>query len=138
MRYKLSLKDITSHEVEYTYHIQTKKGSSGVKRAIVGGILAGGVGAVVGGVTAGSDSESQKIIDSVSVKLEIDNLQFHTVYIPCISIEVARDVEGIIRVIRIETMQMLQSRDKSDSISAQNMGSISASPMLGLLAQNIF
>ncbi len=100
MRYKLSLKDITSHEVEYTYHIQTKKGSSGVKRAIVGGILAGGVGAVVGGVTAGSDSESQKIIDSVSVKLEIDNLQFHTVYIPCISIEVARDVEGIIRVIK--------------------------------------
>ena len=39
---------------------------------------------------------------------------------------------------RIETMQMLQSQDKSYSISAQNMGSNFASPMRRLLAQNIF
>ena len=48
--------------------------------------------------------------------------------------------EGELKYInnRIETMQMLQSQDEPYSISAQNIGSISASPMIGLLAQNIF
>ena len=58
------------------------KTKGGVRRAIVGGALLGGVGAVVGSVTA--KKESFDIVNSLKIKITLNNTNYPTVYIPLI------------------------------------------------------
>lgn len=53
--------------------------SGGVGRAIAGGILFGGAGAIVGGVTG--KKRSKNVINSMKIKITVDNLQCPVVYI---------------------------------------------------------
>ena len=57
----------------------------GLGRAVVGGILFGGVGAIVGGVTGGKKSKG--ICNSMKLKITLRNAHIDTVYIPFITTE---------------------------------------------------
>lgn len=60
--------------------------SGGLGSAIVGGLVAGGVGAVVGGIVA-EKTTSAKICDSLKLKLTLVNTYIDTLYIDFIKIE---------------------------------------------------
>lgn len=51
----------------------------GLGRALVGGVLFGGVGAIVGGVTGGK--KTKNIINSLKIKITLNNISSPTVYI---------------------------------------------------------
>lgn len=61
----------------------------GLGRAIVGGVLLGGVGAVVGGVTGGKKSKS--ICNSLKIKITINDINNPTVYIKFLSTATKKD-----------------------------------------------
>lgn len=54
---------------------------SGLGRAVAGGILFGGVGAVVGGVTG---KKNKAMINNISVKIVLNNTENSAIYIPLI------------------------------------------------------
>jgi hypothetical protein len=56
----------------------------GLGRAVAGGVLFGGVGAIVGGVTGGKKNKA--ICNSMKIKITINNLNNPVVYINLISI----------------------------------------------------
>lgn len=61
----------------------------GLGSAIVGGVLLGGVGAVVGGVTGGKKSKT--IINSLKIKITVNDFQNPTVYIDLINTKTKSD-----------------------------------------------
>lgn len=61
----------------------------GLGRAVVGGVLFGGVGAVVGGVTGGKKTKG--VCNSLKIKLTIQNDYRQTAYIDFISAQTAKD-----------------------------------------------
>jgi hypothetical protein len=65
LRYKIS-ENITLRQISKT----KTKGSLG--RTIVGGVLFGGVGAVVGGLTGKSETETQTEIESITYTIDVD------------------------------------------------------------------
>lgn len=57
--------------------------SGGLGRAVVGGALFGGVGAIVGAVTGGKTTK--KIVNSLSVNITLNNPYINSISIPCLS-----------------------------------------------------
>ncbi|WP_270599548.1 DUF4428 domain-containing protein [Clostridium baratii] len=58
---------------------ETSVVSGGVGRAVAGGILFGGVGAIVGGSTG--KKRSKNVVNSMKIKITVDDMQCPTVYI---------------------------------------------------------
>jgi hypothetical protein len=65
--------DIVSGEVIEDGITVTKTESSGIGRAVVGGVLFGGAGAIVGAVTAGRESVSSKKVTRISLRLMLQD-----------------------------------------------------------------
>ena len=61
----------------------------GLGRALAGGILFGGVGAIVGGVTGGKKSKS--VINSLRIKITVNDIQNPAIYINLISVKTKSD-----------------------------------------------
>lgn len=90
----LPMKDIISCTFNDNQHIEKGKVSyetktntgNMAKRAVVGGVLTGGVGAVIGGVTAKRDTivnqENDKIVHDYTVIININNLSDPIIRIP--------------------------------------------------------
>ncbi|MEG2786393.1 MAG: zinc ribbon domain-containing protein [Romboutsia sp.] len=57
--------------------------SGGLGRAIAGGVLFGGAGAIVGGVTG--KKRAKGVIESMKIKITVNDLQYPTVYIKLIT-----------------------------------------------------
>lgn len=72
----LEYKDIVEYELLEDGESITK---GGLGRAVVGGVLFGGVGAVVGGITG--KKKSKTVINSLKVKITINNISNPDVYI---------------------------------------------------------
>ncbi|MBM7836341.1 DUF4428 domain-containing protein [Clostridium sardiniense] len=73
-------KDIVNYELLVN---ESSVASGGVGRAIAGGVLFGATGAIVGGVTG--KKRSKNVIDSMKIKITVDDLQYPVVYINIIS-----------------------------------------------------
>lgn len=61
----------------------------GLGRAIAGGLLFGGVGAIVGGVTGGK--KAKQTCTNLKIKITLNDLRNPVIYIPFISSEVKKD-----------------------------------------------
>jgi hypothetical protein len=73
--YKIKIADISEVKVvvdSETVITTTKKGV--IKRAVVGGALLGGAGAVVGALTAGSTGQSKDLISNINIELSINSV----------------------------------------------------------------
>jgi hypothetical protein len=81
-----SFDDIVEYELLEDGDTITK---GGLGRAVAGGVLFGGVGAIVGGVTGGKKSKS--IINSLKIKITICDFQNPTVYINLINTKTKAD-----------------------------------------------
>lgn len=81
-----SFDDIVEYELLEDGDTITK---GGLGRALAGGILLGGVGAIVGGVTGGKKSKS--IINSLKIKITVNDFQNPTVYINFIKTKTKAD-----------------------------------------------
>lgn len=68
--------DIVNYELLVN---ESSVASGGVGRAIAGGLLFGGTGAIVGGITG--KKRTQSVVNSMKIKITVDNLQCPTVYI---------------------------------------------------------
>lgn len=73
----LEYKDIVEYELLVDDDESITKG--GLGRAVVGGVLFGGVGAVVGGIT--DKKKSKTVINSLKVKITINNINKPDIYI---------------------------------------------------------
>lgn len=72
--HKIQISDISEIKIvidSETVTTTTKKGV--IKRAVVGGALLGGAGAVVGALTASSTGQSKDLISSISLELSLNN-----------------------------------------------------------------
>lgn len=86
--YKFS--DVVSFElIEDGETVTETKG--GLGRAIVGGALFGGVGAVVGGVTGKRKSETKTTVDKLQVKITVKSIKDPIIYIDLIKKEVKKE-----------------------------------------------
>lgn len=88
---------------DVSYETKTRMGNM-AKRAIVGGILTGGIGAVVGGATAKKDTimkqEDDEIIHDYTINININNLSEPIIRIPLgTDVEKANEVLGLMNVI---------------------------------------
>jgi len=75
--FEFKYSDLLDYEVICNNDVLVKSG--GIGRAVVGGALFGGVGAIVGGVTA--KRKQIKICSELKIKLILDNVQLPIVYI---------------------------------------------------------
>lgn len=99
-KYRLPLTSIIEAVSEYSYHIEGNTEHAGViKRAVIGGVLAGGVGAVIGGATADTNVNQQKIIDRCWVRIQTNEVEYRTLKIYTDTPEMADDVLAIIKAI---------------------------------------
>lgn len=81
-----SFDDIVEYELLEDGDTITK---GGLGRAVAGGILFGGVGAIVGGVTGGKKSKS--IVNSLKIKMTVNDFQKPAVYIDLIKTKTKAD-----------------------------------------------
>lgn len=85
--------------------IQTKTNTGNMaKRAVVGGVLLGGAGALTGGVTAKKDSmlihEDDKVIHDYTVLVNIDSLSTPVIRLQCgTNGTLANDIIGLLNVV---------------------------------------
>lgn len=75
-----SFDDIVEYELLEDGNTITK---GGLGRAVVGGVLFGGVGAIVGGVTGGKKSNS--VVNSLKIKITINDFQTPAIFINLIT-----------------------------------------------------
>lgn len=75
-----SFSDVLEYELMEDADSVTK---GGLGRAAVGGVLLGGVGAIVGGVTGGK--KTKKIINSLKLKITVNNISSPVVWIDLIN-----------------------------------------------------
>lgn len=79
--------DLIDYEIiennQTIYSSISSKGTAGIGRAVIGGILFGGVGAVVGASTAKSKiaTESSNIIESIKIKITINDMNIRNIII---------------------------------------------------------
>lgn len=99
--YAIPLSAIVRVQIETTHTtVSTTTTQGGVKRAIIGGAIAGGAGAVVGGSTADTVTNSQDILTNVWVKINTTNLDFPVLKVFCDSIDTAESIEGTILALK--------------------------------------
>ncbi|MDK0695919.1 DUF4428 domain-containing protein [Clostridium perfringens] len=72
-------KDILEFELLEDGEVITK---GGLGRAVAGGILFGGVGAIVGGITGNKKTKS--VVNSLKIKITLNDMNNPTIYIPLI------------------------------------------------------
>lgn len=90
----------------------------GLGRAVVGGVLFGGVGAIVGGVTGGK--RGKRVIKSVKIKLTLDNKAVPVEYVTLLNSEFKSDsfvyksvIQDAEKIIGILTSISRESENKS-------------------------
>ena len=107
--YGIPLAAINRIQVETKYRtISNTTKQNGVKRAVVGGVLAGGVGAIVGGATANSVTDSQEILENVWVKINTTELNCPILKIFCDTIDTAETIEGTILALKAKNEKTSQ------------------------------
>lgn len=102
MMYRRILTDIMDVNIGYDWVDEsTKKHNGVVKRAVIGGVLAGGVGAIIGGVTANSQVEQKGYVRDAWVELLTNDIDFRRILIHTglNGLEEAKDRALIIRAI---------------------------------------
>lgn len=102
-RFRLRLSDILEVNTYYDWVDTSKKKHDGIiKRAVVGGVLAGGIGAVIGGATAGSHIEHSGYVKDAWVDIKTQDLDYRrlTIHTGLDSLKTAEDIELIIRAIQ--------------------------------------
>ena len=80
----------------------------GLGRAVTGGLLFGGVGAIVGGVTG--KRKTSDVCNSMSLRVSLKNAHVDTIYIPFISVEIKKQ-SAIYRVAQAEAQQTITALD---------------------------
>lgn len=92
-------------EAEYsTISTTTRKGT--VKRAVVGGAIAGSTGAIIGGTTGDTVTQSNQILNIAWVKVHTTDLRHHTMMIPTDSMTIANNIEGIILALKTKNQNL--------------------------------
>jgi hypothetical protein len=93
----------------------------GLGRAVAGGVLFGGVGAIVGGVTGGKKSKA--ICKSLRIKITINDIKNPTVYLDFIKIDTKKDgfiYKNIYKVAQecLSTLQLICNSQEAPEINA--------------------
>ena len=97
----VNLKDISSIIIQKEYDsYSVSEKESVVKRAIIGGVIAGGAGAIIGGTTGDTKTTSSQYVSEVRLQIHTNNMKFHTFIVICSTEQDAVDLEGIILALK--------------------------------------
>lgn len=123
--YKYS--DIVDYELLEDGESITK---GGLGRAIVGGALFGGVGAVVGGVTGGKKSKS--ICNSLKIKITVNDLNNPAIYINFLTTATKKDSFTYKNLYKsaqecLSTLQLICNSEKEQQVQEQSYNIAAAS-----------
>lgn len=109
------------------YSSISSKGAGGIGRAIIGGLLFGGAGAVVGATTAKSktETESNNLINSINIKITINDMDIRNIiidmgyngpndtYQASIVKNTVQDIASTLDIIKNYNMQKLSEQNNS-------------------------
>ena len=94
-------KDVISvNLIEDSNIIYSKSAARTIGGGIIGGIIGGGAGAVIGGLSG--SSEGSKVIDSIKVKILLQNNQTSAIYIDCLNSSVGTRSDSFTYKLAIE------------------------------------
>lgn len=110
--------DIISAEIRVGKQVTTTKKSISATGAIAGGVLGGGVGAVVGGIGLGK-SESKRSLSDISIHILLRNNEQVSVDVPCYSIKEAQADMDLISLVIDKADRESQSTSASASATEQ-------------------